>query len=1101
MKKRRLLMLLIVCCLFALPTLAQGGNISMTFKNEALSSALRRLEKAADCKISFSYNDVAPYKVSGELKKATLNGALQFLLDDKPIAYSVNGKMVDIHRQQPRQQRRASREVIGIVRDDTGEPLPGATITSVVGSETSATVSDENGHFKLAIPSEAQQLTVSFIGMKTRTVALSQKTSYDVRLESDAQAVGEVVVNGMFTRRAETYTGSTVTMTQDDLRRVGNTNLIQSIKNLDPSFEIVENLSAGSNPNALPNIQLRGQSGLPDLKGEYESNPNLPLFILDGFEADLTKIIDMDMNRVASVTLLKDAAAKAIYGSKAANGVLVVETKKPEPGKLQVTYSGSLNIQAPDLGSYDLTNAAEKLQVEYNAGLYDYLGYNGVIYWHNPQRQYEYTQEYNRLLQEVARGVDTDWLAQPTRMGYGQKHVVHIEGGDETFRYGADFAYNNIKGVMKGSDRNTYSGGISLSYRYKNILMRDNLEVMYNKGNNSPYGSFSTYAQMNPYLRIRDENGNIMKTLEGRQTTVANPMWNATINTKDYTDYTQFTNNFYIEWMALKDLKLTGRLGLTKTDNGAEIFHPATHTDFYTYTTDELLPRRGRYTHTDGDNFMLTADVTANWSKTIGKNMIYANAGWSLDTQNSNSTTVVAEGFPNDNLDNINFARQYLKDGKPTGTEATTHDVGFIGALSYSYDDRYLSDLSIRYSGSSQFGSDHRWGTFWSAGLGWNVHKEKFMQSVEWLNQLKLRGSYGYTGSQNFSSYQSQATYTYYQSSSYDGNIGAYLMGLANSNLQWQRKEDINLGVDLLALNKRLSFRFDYYIANTDDLLTDVTVPSSTGFTSYKENLGKVQNKGVELHANYRLYNNPSTRSFVNVYATATHNTNKIKQISNSLQSYNDQQTNAVTNRPITRYYEGCSLTAIWAVPSLGIDPATGKDVFVKKDGTTTFTWDSDDLAVCGDTEAKWRGTAGFNADYKGWSLNVGMSFRWGGQIYNQTLVDKVENADLDYNVDRRIFTDRWVNPGNVSRFKDIKDQTTTRATSRFVENQNVWTLSSVNFSYDFAQLKAIKHVGFNRLRLSFDMNDVAYVSSVKIERGTSYPFARSFSFTLQAMF
>lgn len=1107
MKKSHLLMLVLMMCFAALPLSAQDERISMTFNNESLSSALRRLEKAGDCKISFAYKDVEPYRVTGELKDASLEGALQFLLEGKPLVHTIRGKMVDIRRavSPGRQQRgQLSREIFGIVKDETGEPLPGATVTSSgdeEGHETSATVTDVNGHFRLSVSPVSTHLTVSFIGFKTESIALTNAASYSIALSSDSKTIGEVVVNGMFTRRAESYTGSTVTMNKEELRRVGNSNVLQSIKNLDPSFEIVDNFSAGSNPNAMPNIQMRGQSGFPDLKGEYESNPNLPLFILDGFEADQTKIMDMDMNRIESVTLLKDAAAKAIYGSKAANGVVVIETKKPEPGRLQVSYTGSMNIQTPDLSSYDLCNAAEKLQVEYNAGLYDYLGYNGVVYWENPTEQYRYTQEYNRLLQEVTRGVNTDWRAQPTRTGIGQKHVVHIEGGDENFRYGADLSLNNIKGVMKGSDRNTYSGGITLSYRYNNLIFRDNLEVMYNKGTNSPYGTFNQYTSMNPYLRLRDGKGNILKTLEGRMTTVANPLWNSTINTKDFTEYTQFTNNFYIEWQAFKDLKFTGRLGLTKTDSGAEVFHPASHTDFYTYTTEELLPRRGSYKYTDGNSFYLTADATANWSRAIGKNMIYANAGWSLTTNTSKSMSIKAEGFPNDHLDDIAFARAYEKDGQPIGTEATSHDIGFVGALSYSYDDRYLSDFSLRYSGSSQFGNKNRWGSFWSAGLGWNIHKEHFMNNVKWLDQLKIRGSIGYTGSQNFNSYQSQSTYTYYTGQSYDGNMGAYLLGLANTNLQWQRKQDINVGFDFAAFNHRLAFRFDYYIANTDDLLSDVTVPSSTGFTSYKENLGKVQNKGIELKANYRVYQSTNSHNFVNLYANAYHNTNKIKEISNSLQTYNEEQAKAVNSRPITRYYEGCSLSAIWAVPSLGIDPATGQDVFVSKDGTTTFTWNSDNLAVCGDTEPDWTGTFGFNADYKGWSLNVGMAYRWGGQIYNQTLVDKVENADLAYNVDRRIFTDRWVNPGDVSRFKNIKDQTTTRATSRFVEDQNVWTLSSVNFSYDFDSFKMIRDMGFRRLRLSFDMNDVAYISSVKIERGTSYPFARSFSFTLQAMF
>ena len=573
------------------------------------------------------------------------------------------------------------------------------------------------------------------------------------------------------------------------------------------------------------------------------------------------------------------------------------------------------------------------------------------------------------------------------------------------------------------------------------------------------------------------------------------------IKTKDMTEYSQFTNNFYAEWRAFEGFKASARIGLTRTDNGAEIFLPATHTDFATYTTDELLNRRGSYTYTDGYSFQLSADVNASYSKYFGNHLLMANAGWTLNDQTTKSMTMKAEGFPNDRLDDIGYARSYAEDSAPTSTESTVRDIGVVAAVNYSYADRYLFDGSIRFSGSSQFGSENRWGKFWSLGLGWNLHHEKFMASAEWLDQLKIRGSIGFTGSQNFNSYQSQDTWTYYKDNFYDGNVGAYLMGMANDRLKWQRKKDTDVGLEFTAFDSRLNIRLDYYNSITDDLLTDVTIPSSTGFTSYKENLGKVQNQGFEFYVNARVWENREKNGYVNIYVNGTHNTNKIKEISNFLASFNEEQSETVTNKPITRYEEGQSMTAIWAVPSRGIDPATGKDVFVKKNGRTTFEWNSDDLAVCGDTEAKLYGNFGFNFSYWGFIVNVGMMYELGGQIYNQTLVDKVENADLTMNVDRRIFSDRWVQPGDISRFKNIADNTTTQATERFVEDNNIWTLSTVNVSYDFDRFAVIKKAGFDRLRLSFDMADVARASSVTIERGTSYPFARAFSFSLQAMF
>ncbi len=1035
-----------------------------------------------------------------DVKDKEVQAVLDEILPPLGLEYAVQRNLIII-REKLTQSVDEPMTIKGKVSDVRGSTMPGVTV--LVKGTTIGTSTNVDGRFELSLPRQDKvDLVFSFIGMESQELAYTGQEELEVVMREDLVEMDEVVVTGMFDRRAESFTGSAVTVTQEQLRAVGNTNVIQSLRNLDPSFRIAENLEIGSNPNAMPEIQLRGQSGFPDLRGEYATNPNQPLFIVDGFEADLTKVIDMDMNRIASVTLLKDAAAKAIYGSKAANGVVVIETKRPEPGELRVTYTGTVSVNLPDMSSYELCNSAEKLQVELNAGLYDYIGYNGVVYWENATQQYVYSERYNDLLKETLRGVDTDWKAQPLRNAVGHKHVVYLEGGDEAFQYGIDFSFNDVAGVMKGSDRKTFSGGLTFSYRYKNLLLRDNLEVVYNRGDNSPWGDFSEYTSMNPYFRPYDENGNLIKTYtlyEG--STETNPMWNAMIKTKDMSEYSQFTNNFYAEWRAFDGFKASARIGLTRTDDGAEVFLPATHTDFATYTTDELLDRRGSYTYTDGYSFQLSADINASYSKYFGNHLLMANAGWTLNDETTKSMTMIAEGFPNDRLDDIGYARSYAEDSAPTSTESTVRDIGVVAAVNYSYADRYLFDGSIRFSGSSQFGSENRWGKFWSLGLGWNLHHEKFMASAEWLDQLKIRGSIGFTGSQNFNSYQSQDTWTYYKDNFYDGNVGAYLMGMSNDRLKWQRKKDTDVGLEFTAFDSRLNIRLDYYNSITDDLLTDVTIPSSTGFTSYKENLGKVQNQGFEFYVNARVWENREKNGYVNIYVNGTHNTNKIKEISNFFFFFYEEQSETVTNKPITRYEEGQSMSAIWAVPSRGIDPATGKDVFVKKNGRTTFEWNSDDLAVCGDTEAKLYGNFGFNFSYWGFIVNVGMMYELGGQIYNQTLVDKVENADLTMNVDRRIFSDRWTKPGDISRFKDIADNTTTQATERFVEDNDIWTLSTVNVSYDFDRFALIKKAGFDRLRLSFDMADVARASSVTIERGTSYPFARSFSFSLQAMF
>lgn len=1102
-------MLFMLC----MPLAINAQNYSVNYKGTSIEKVIKDLREKTGKEFVFQKQvvaNVAP--ITCTVSNAKLKDLLDAVIKNNAgLDYDVVNNSV-VLKLPVAQVNRGPREINGMVVDENGEPLPGATITARNGSdkrESSACVTDINGHFKLTVPSGVSQIEVSYVGFETKIQRLGASNSYKIAMTSDANNLDEVLVvnNGIYARKAESFTGSAVAFNKEDLRAVGNTNVLQSLKNLDPSFHFQENLSIGSNPNATPDIALRGQSGFPDLKGEYQTNPNQPLFIVDGFETEITKVMDMDMNRIQSVTLLKDAAAKAIYGSKASNGVVIIETIKPEAGQLHVTYTGQMTVSMPDMSSYDLTNAKEKLEVERLGGLYNYKGYNGVTYWEDAYTQYRFDEEYNNLLKNVIQGYDTDWKSKPLRNAVGHKHTLYVEGGSNEFQYGIDLAYNDVAGVMKGSDRKTISGGLTFSYRTKKLLFRDNLEVLGNNAQNSPYGFFSEYTSMNPYYRPTDDNGNVIKSYSRYVSSwasniVANPLWNSTIKTKDQSDYQQINNNFYVEWRATDAFKMIGRVGVMFQNNKSEVFHPSTHTDFISYTSEELIKRRGLFTYTDGSSSRISADINANYNKLFAeKHLVFFNAGWSINETKFNSATFKAEGFPNDRLDDIGFARQYAEDSAPVTSENTTRDAGLILAGNYSYDDKYLVDASFRLNGSSQFGSENRWGKFWSAGLGWNIHKEKFMESASWLDQLKLRASIGFTGSQNFSSYQSLATWTYYSSQFYNSDPGAYLLAMANPSLKWQKKLDKNIGLDFMAFNRRFTMRLDYYDATTDDLLTDVTIPSSTGFTSYKENLGKVQNRGWEVHVSGRVWENKKDRSYVNLYANLTHNTNKIKEISNSMKTYNDSQKASGSKTAVTIYEEGMSMSAIWAVPSMGIDPATGNEIFVKKDGTTTFDYSTEDLAICGDTESDVYGNFGLSASWKGFTMNLGFLYQWGGQLYNQTLVDKVENADLTKNVDRRVFTDRWQKPGDISRFKAITDQSTTYATQRFVENNNVLEFSSFNLSYDFDKFKAVKQLGFDRLRLSFDMNDICRWSSIKTERGTSYPYAKSFSFSIQAMF
>ena len=1004
------------------------------------------------------------------------------------------------------------RKIEGKVTDKDKMPLPGVTV--LVKGTKLGVVTDTAGKFQLTLPLEKEvTLQFSFIGMKAQEVKIKDYKPLSIVLEEEATEVEEVVVNGIFQRKAGSFTGSALTMKGEDLKRVSNSNVFASLKNLDPSLMIFDNLEFGSDPNKMPTMALRGKTAFDlgsddiDLKGSYANDPNAPLFILDGFEASVQKIADLDMNRVESLTILKDASAKAIYGSKAANGVIVIETKKNTESSLRISYSGSVEIQAPDLSSYNLTNAAEKLEIEKDAGLY---------YDKNLSTLFNLQKDYNKKLAAVVSGIDTDWLSKPLRNGVGTKHGISFEMGNERLNLIVGFSYNNVQGTMKGSDRTNYEGSVSISYRYKGLNFRDNLTITSNVANDSPYGAFSEYAVLNPYLSPYDEKGNLVQNasiIPGADNFEANPLYNASLNTKLTSKYLDVTNNFSVEWMIVMGWKVTGRFGITEKRVRADEFFPANHLKFRSYSGEDLF-RKGSYQMNEGEEKRMSGDVNMQFSQQFGdKHYVFANAGFTLSEAYYEELIYKAEGFPHDRMNDMMFARQYVKDTKPTGRESTIRDIAVLFAGNYAYDDRFLVDGSFRTSASSQYGKNNRWGQFWSVGVGWNIHNEMWLKDSK-IQQLKLRGSVGYTGAQSSEAYASLATYEYDLERVYMGFLGSKLKAMRNEDLKWKEKFDYNVGLDF-NIGRLFSMKFDYYIGKTKNNLLDFDIPTYTGFKTVKENVGDVENKGFDLRLSITPWNMPRERAYFTITTAISRNKNKITGVSVAMQNYNDKQDEVASsvfyNKPVQKYYDGVSLDAIWAVRSLGIDPTNGQEIYLDKKGNRTYTYRVSDQVVCGDKLPDFQGTAGFMFSYKGIELNATFRFQYGAQMYNQTLVDKVENASLKGNVDKRVYDGRWRNPGDLKPYKTLGNQWVaeegeykdekTQATSRFVQDRNELSLSSLRVGYDFWKHNFIKKVAMERLRVEFYMNDVFMLSSIKTERGTAYPFARSFNFAIQATF
>ena len=1111
----KLIFLMCVCIATSVSarSLAQQ-RITMQLGETGLKAVFKEISRQTSKTVIYN-DDLLKFdgKVRADFIDVELEEVLKQVLKDQRMSYKFMDDYILIVRQKDVPQTVSEITLKGTVVDQTGAALPGVTV--LVKGTTLGTSTNIEGKFSLQLPETQNMVLVfSMIGMKSKEVPVGKQREFKITLTEEKSELEEVVVTGIVERKAESFTGSTVTMKNEDLKRVGNANVFQSLKSLDPSLMIFDNMEFGSDPNKNPKMTLRGASSIDmgtedlDIKGTYANDPNAPLFILDGFEATVQKIMDLDMDRIASLTILKDASAKAIYGSRAANGVIVIETKQNESGDLRVTYTGSVTLEVPDLTSYNLTNAAQKLQLEKEFGLYEPTDMNG--------EDVSGKELYMSKYKAVYAGVNTDWLAKPLHMGTGQKHSLSIELGGRDLRVMTTFSYNHIVGVMKGSTRDTYDGSLQVSYRHKKFNFRNILNVTSNVANDSPYGTFSEYAAMNPYYSPYDKNGFLVKnaalSVDGLETTefVANPLYNATLNTKIENRYLDVTDNLYVEWSVLQGLKATLRFGITEKRTSADEFYPANHLKFYNYTGDDLF-RKGSYQANTGHMKKLSGDLNVRYSTVVKeKHYLFTNVGLNLSDETYEEIVHKAEGFPNDRMNDLMFAKQYVKDTKPSGKESTIRDIGILGIFNYTYDNKYLFDASYRANASSQFGANNHWGSFWSISVGWNMHKEAFMNS-EIFENFKIRGSLGYTGSQSQDAYASIPTYVYTLDRTYTGLLSSQLQGMKNDDLKWQRKMDYNVGFDM-NIKRRFSLTFDAYRSITDNTLIDLTLPPSNGFTTLRENAGEVINRGFDIRTSYTILQNVKERSFLTVNLNISRNKNKLAKLSDAMNVYNESQNASVSGTaPAQLYYDGVSMNAIWAVRSLGIDPHNGREIYLSSRGLPTYNWSAADQVVLGDEMPKFQGTGGISFEWKGIGGNASFTFQYGAQMYNTTLVQKVENANLSDNVDARLFDGVWrpgeggVKPYRAPRYRDPSTGNwvtpETKPTSRFVQDRNEFALTNLSLYYDFYRYEFLKRCGMERLRVSAYANNLFTISSIEIERGTSYPFARSFNFSLSVTF
>ena len=954
------------------------------------------------------------------------------------------------------------------------------------------------------------------------------KPELTIRLAKRESSLEANYQNGLYERPLEHFSGAATVVSGTDLKKINTQNFVEALKYYAPSLIATRDNKFGDDPNVIPPVKVRGAYNFPasatiasgsgvvatgvqidPSKGDFVAsgvaNPNQPVFLLNGVQVALQTVLDIDMNHIERVIILKDAAAVSQYGVRGGNGVVLIQSKKPQKGIFNITYSGQVQIASPDLSSYKVLNASDKLQLEQSAGLF---ANNASLY--------------QSRLYQVNKGTNTDWLALPTRTAIGTKHYLSLDGGDDDLNYGLNFSFNDVEGVMKGSQRKTVNFGGFVSTRINNTVITNYLTYSKVDAANSPYGSIADYARQNPYWNPYDSSTGLMTkileeyTYQGNTVKFYNPAYNGTLSTSDERAYSRINNLTNIDWTIGNGFRLNGRFSISKQSDVVDVFLPPGHTIYADYSPNDFF-RKGKYNQSASDFISLEGGLNLHYMKKKDRHLFYASAGISAMETKSESVGLELAGFVSNKLSDLAFGSAYSTSRPATGKMISRLASGY-GNFTYSFDNRYQVEVTGNADQSSQFGKNNTTEPHWSVGASWNLHQENFFHANDILNQLRVRGSIGTAGNQFFQSYLGNSFYNYYTDRQYipagstNGTrgvgLGAFLKGFGNEDLRAPETEKLNVGIDAVLFKNRLFVKADFYRNRTKDIVLPVLSPASTGFLNFRyyDNLGAIENKGIELDLNYAIIQNSNKGILWTVRANGIHNEDRIISTSAYLDSFNksNDAMSVDQTRPQPRYVAGQSLSGIWAVRSTGIDPATGQEKLIKADGSQTFAWDATDKVLAGDLSPTWQGSFGTSVTVKNISAGIYFNYQVGGSYYNQTLADRLENADINYNVDQRATANRWQRPGDVATYKALSVNgmltSPTYATTRFVEKSDLLNCSAISLDYSLPQNIA-GMIKAKAAKIGFMANNAFQSGGINAEKGIYYPVNRTYTFSITTNF
>ncbi|TRW27254.1 TonB-dependent receptor [Flavobacterium zepuense] len=987
-----------------------------------------------------------------------------------------------------------------IISKSDGMPLPGATV-SIKGTSIN-TATDVDGNFSLPASSDNVVLVVSYMGFKTQEIPANGQTTINITLEEDQTQLEEVVVVGYGTVKKKDLTGAIGHVNGSDLKQQGVSDVTRTLQGRMAGVTVE---SSGGNPGAGSRILIRGVSSL--------NNAN-PLYIVDGVQ--VASISNLNSNDIESIDVLKDASAAAIYGSRAANGVVLVTTKSGKSGEPVFSLSTNLGVQRI-IDKLDVLNAEQWANV--NNAAQDAAGIPRLDIAQNPQ----------------SLGKGTDYQDAIYRDAMIRQYDMSVSGGSDSGKYSVSGGYVTQDGIVETTDFNRYNIRVKTEtkkgiFRFGEtvFLSRDKQTQMAGGWGGQGGNPVGSAVKMIPIFGIYDPEAiGGYGGAYGPVVNVANPL--AQLHLEDITaENTNILVNAFAEASILPSLKYKLNLGYTNNSTHARDYYKRYEVGtLFTHPTNDLSESKSQ-------NVLVLLENTLNFSKEFGKHSIQALAGYTYQKYNYNFTSSSKTDLP-DGIAEIDAGAGTANVG---GNSTESSLLSVLGRVIYSFDSRYTLTASVRRDGSSRFGSSNRYGTFPSVAVGWNISNEGFFQKLaETIPTLKLRVSYGELGNQEIGDYQYAASIAsninYVLGDGQTKWFGATQAAFSSPNIKWESTKTTNFGLDFGVLNGSLTGNIDYFYKKTSDILLNVPIPGSAGATSNPVvNAGTLSNHGLELGLNY---GGKAGKLNYNVYGTFTSIKNKVDELGTGTQQiFGGQPTHhgastTVTEAggPVSGFYlirdEGIFQTQAEVDNYVGpngapIQPnaAPGDVKFFDKNGDGII--DNNDRVYSGSPFPKFEYGFGFNLAYGNFDANVFFQGTSGNKIYNGLRQD-LESTNLTYNYSTSVLN-AWT-PENTDtdmpRVISSDPNLNNRTSTRFLENGSYLRFKTLQIGYTLPSTLNSK-IGISSLRIYLSADNLATFTKYKgynpdlgrtgsiFDRGVdfghvAYPLARTISTGVQLTF